>query len=583
MFIPATAKEAEDLYNISLMSEPLDVILVTGDSYIDSPFIGISVIGQVLMNAGYKVGIIPQPDIHSGKDITRFGEPRLFWGVSAGNIDSMVANYTATKRKRKQDDFTAGGLNNRRPDRACIIYSALIRKHFKDTKPVVLGGLEASLRRIAHYDYWNDTVQRSVLIDAKADYLVYGMGEKTVLEMAGRFDRYRDAKDVRGLCYLSDEPKPEYLQLPSWEEVKADKNSFIRMFKSFYDNNDPYSSRGLCQKQDGLYLVQNPPAIPPTQKELDGIHALEFERKTHPIHQAQGPVRALETIRFSVATHRGCFGECNFCSITMHQGRSIIERSEQSILDEVKLLTGLPGFKGYILDVGGPTANMYGMECSSFSGKNKCTGRNCVGKTVCRNLAVSHEKNTRLLEAVRKVPGVKKAFVASGIRYDLLSHDSRFGRQYLEEIVNHHVSGQMKIAPEHVSNRILRLMNKPGAKELLDFKKQFDGMNQKTGKKQFLTYYFIAAHPGCGTDDMRELKQFVSKELKTNPEQVQIFMPTPSTWSTLMYYTGSDPFTGEKIFVERDLEAKQRQKDILVSSAHPARDKRGPSSHKRKK
>lgn len=573
MFIPATIQEAESLYNISLVSEPLDVVLVTGDSYIDSPFIGVSVIGQVLMNAGYKVGIIPQPDIRSGKDIGLFGEPKLFWGVTAGNIDSMVANYTATKKKRRQDDFTAGGENTRRPDRACIAYCGLIRRNFQETKPIVLGGLEASLRRISHYDYWDDTVRRSVLFDARADYLVYGMGEKTILEMAEQFERYRDAKDVRGLCYLADGPKNGYIALPSYEEVKSDKKRFTDMFRLFYRNNDPYSASGLYQKQDGRYLIQNPPSVPLRQKELDAVYALEFERNTHPVHGKQGVVRALETIRFSLATHRGCFGECNFCSITMHQGRYIIERSEQSILDEVKLLTGLPDFKGYVLDIGGPTANMYGMECTAFSGKKKCEGKNCIGKTVCKNLSISHEKQVRLLEKVRKVPGVKKAFVASGVRYDLVLQDGSHGRSYLKELVDHHVSGQMKIAPEHISDKLLKLMNKPGSKTLLEFKKQFDELNLQSGKKQFLTYYFIAAHPGCGPDDMKALKQFASKELKTHPEQVQIFMPTPSTWSTLMYYTGFDPFTGEKIFVEKDLVQKQAQKDLIIPPRPAARHK----------
>lgn len=571
MFIPATIQEAETLYNISLSSEPLDVVLVTGDSYIDSPFVGISVIGQVLMDAGYKVGIIPQPDTRSDKDIARFGEPRLFWGITAGNIDSMVANYTATKKRRKQDDFTAGGLNNRRPDRASIVYTALVRRYFPDTRPVVIGGLEASLRRIAHYDYWDDAVRNSILHDSGADYLVYGMGEKTILEMAERFDRFRDAKDLRGLCYMSDQPAQGYLTLPSAGEVKKDKKHFIEMFRAFYANNDPHTARGLNQEQDGRFLVQNPPSLPLRQKELDAVHALEFERAVHPVHAEQGTVRAMETIRFSIATHRGCFGECSFCSIAMHQGKYIIERSGQSVLDEAKHLAALPDFKGYIADIGGPTANMYGMECSAAAGKGKCPGGKCIGKNVCANLSVSHEKQIRLLEKIRAVPGVKKAFVASGLRYDLVLRDGRFGRAYLKELVGHHVSGQLKIAPEHISPKVLKLMNKPGAADLIEFKKQFEEENCRSGKKQFLTYYFIAAHPGCGTEDMTELKTFIGRELKTRPEQAQIFMPTPSTWSTLMYYTGTNPFTGEKLFVEKDPGKKQAQKDLIVPPPAPAK------------
>ena len=492
MFLPTTPEEVK-----RLGWDGLDVILVTGDSYIDSPFIGTAVIGKVLLNAGYRVGVIAQPDPKTDADISRLGEPRLFWGVTAGSIDSMVANYTALKKPRRSDDYTPGGENTRRPDRATIVYTNLIRRFTKRFRasavrgplpsattdflarpgsdstsplsppvskipPIVLGGIEASLRRVAHYDFWDDAVRRSVLFDAKADYILYGMAEKATLEFAAALRDGRDPRTVRGLCYISKERPAGYLELPSYETVAADKLAFIEMFHTFYKNNDPLSGRGLFQQHGDRFLVQNPPAPYQTQAELDAVYALDFERAQHPYYEAQGPVKALETIRFSISTHRGCYGECNFCAIAVHEGRTVRWRSPQSILAEADRLIAHPEFKGNIQDVGGPTANMYGFECDKKLKNGICPAKRCLFPEICPLLEVDHRPQLDLLRQVRKLPGVKKVFVASGMRYDMILGDALCGETYLREIVEHHVSGQLKVAPEHTEENVLDLMGKPG-------------------------------------------------------------------------------------------------------------------------
>jgi uncharacterized radical SAM protein YgiQ len=563
MFLPTTIHEVRQLGWLGL-----DVILVTGDSYIDSPFIGTAVIGKVLLSAGYRVGVIAQPDFSSVEDIGRLGEPRLFWGVTAGSVDSMVANYTATRKPRRSDDYTPGGMNTKRPDRATIVYSNLIRRFSKrasgTTRPIVLGGIEASLRRVAHYDFWDDAVRRSILFDAKADYLLYGMAEKAVLEFANALRDGDDPRLIQGACYIAKEPPEGYLELPSYEEVVQDKAAFIEMFHRFYRNNDPVSARGLYQKHAGRYLVQNPPAPTETQAELDAVYAIDFERRQHPFYEQQGKVKALETIGFSIATHRGCYGECNFCAISVHEGTTVRWRSPESILAEAQRLAKHPDFKGYIQDLGGPTANMYGFECDKKLSKGICTTKRCIFPEICPLMKVDHGPQIDLLRKVRKIPGVKKVFVASGIRYDMLLCDRVHGDEYLREVVGQHVSGQMKVAPEHTEDHVLRAMGKPGRASLLEFKRRFDDLNRQAGKKQFLTYYLIAAHPGCTEADMQRVRLFASRELHIHPEQVQVFTPTPSTYSSLMYYTELDPFTGKPIFVEKDARRKERQKAIVT-------------------
>jgi uncharacterized radical SAM protein YgiQ len=560
MFIPATKEEVKRLGWNSL-----DIVLVTGDSYIDSPFVGISVIGKVLINEGFRVGIIAQPDLNSEKDISRLGEPELFWGITGGCIDSMVANYTASKKRRKKDDYTAGGNNTRRPDRAVIAYSNLIRKYFKNTKPLVLGGIEASLRRIPHYDFWSNRLRRSILFDAKADYIIYGMGEKTAVELAKRFRNKADAKDLPGICYISKESRNGYLELPAYDDLLKDKIQFIDMFTTFYRNNDPLTAKGLCQKHDLRYLIHNPPAPYLSSNELDTIYEMDFERDLHPFHKNDGKVTAIDTIKFSISTHRGCYGECNFCAISVHEGTTVRWRSEESVIREAKRLTSYPDFKGYISDIGGPTANMYGFECKKKLSRGSCVDKRCIYPKVCPKLKPDHGRQISLLKKLKKIKGIKKIFVSSGIRYDLLLSDKNCGGKYLKEIVLDHVSGQLKIAPEHNNEKVLQMMGKPGTKFLSEFVTLFNNLTKAAGKEQYLTYYFIAAHPGCNENDMKKLKAFTSRNLKINPEQVQIFTPTPSTYSTLMYYAEMDPFTKMKIYVEKDIVLKEKQKDILTS------------------
>jgi len=559
MFIPTTKAEIK-----KLGWKQLDVILVSGDTYIDTPYNGIAIVGKILLDQGYKVGVIAQPDINNDKDITRLGEPKLFWGVSAGLVDSMVANYTATKKYRKSDDFTPNGINNRRPDRASIQYINLIRRYFKDTAPFVLGGIEASLRRVAHYDYWSNKLRKSLLFDAKADVLVYGMAEKTIVELADAYRDGRSIEDIQGLCYIAKEKKEGFIELPSFDACQKDKKQFINMFHQFYNNNEPVISKGLCQKHDNRWLIQNPPQEYMGAEEIDHVYDLKYERDVHPYYKSQGEVKALQTIQFSVTTHHGCYGECNFCAISVHQGRTIRSRSEKSIVNEVKAFKSHKDFKGIINDVGGATANMYGYECNKKMKSGVCLDIACTSSTVCPALKPNHKPQIDMLKEIRDLPHVKKAFVNSGIRYDLINEDKKYGEQYLKTLVDHHISGQMKVAPEHTEDKILKLMGKPNKETLVNFKKKFEDLNKKSGKKQFLTYYLIAAHPGSQMEDMKSLKRFANKELKLNPEQVQVFIPTPSTYSTLMYYTEMDPWSRKPIFVEKEQNQKQKQKDIVT-------------------
>jgi len=558
-FLPTTKDELT-----RLGWDQLDIILISGDSYIDSPFIGIAVIGRYLVKSGFRVAIIAQPELSSERDIMRLGEPKLFWGVSGGSVDSMVANYTASKKKRKTDDFTPGGINNRRPDRAVIVYSNLIRKYFKNTRPIVLGGIEASLRRVSHYDYWSDKIRKSILFDAKADALVYGMGEKTILQLADAFKQKKDWRKISGVCFISNEPPVGYLELPSFDEVQRSKLKFTEMFHTFYKNNDPLTAKGLYQKSDTRYLIQNPPGSYLTQEEMNKVYETDFAIEQHPYYQNFGNVKAMDTIRFSLATHRGCYGECNFCAIAVHQGQTVRWRSEQSIVNEAKRFSSHADFRGIISDAGGPTANMYGFECHKKLSEGCCEDKRCVYPTLCPLMKPDHSQQMSLLRKLAAIEGVKKVFIASGIRYDLIIEDKPFGRKYLNQLVNKHTSGQLKVAPEHTEDRVLRLMGKPGTAALSQFNAMFSDAVSRSERDQFLTYYLIAAHPGCTDNEMEQLKSYTSRHLRINPEQVQIFTPLPSTYSALMYYTGQDPFTGKRIFVEKDINRKKKQKDILT-------------------
>ena len=559
-FLPTTKEEMKNLG-----WDSIDVLLISGDTYLDTSYNGSALIGKWLVEHGFKVGIIAQPEVDVPDDITRLGEPNLFFAVSGGCVDSMVANYTATKKRRQQDDFTPGGVNNKRPDRAVLVYSNMIRRFFKGTtKKIVISGIESSLRRITHYDYWTNKLRKPILFDAKADILSYGMGEMSMLQLATALKNGEDWKNIKGLCYLSKEMKEEYLSLPSHSECLADKDKFIEAFHTFYLNCDPITAKGLCQKCDDRYLIQNPPSESYTEEIMDKIYSMEFARDVHPYYKKMGAVRALDTIKYSVTTHRGCYGECNFCAIAIHQGRTIMSRSQNSIVEEVKNIAETPKFHGNISDVGGPTANMYGLECKKKLKLGACPDRRCLYPKKCPHLQVNHNNQVELLKKLKKIPNIKKIFIASGIRYDMILDDNKCGQMYLKEIIKDHISGQMKIAPEHTEDKILGLMGKDGKSCLNEFKNQFYKINNELGKKQFLTYYLIAAHPGCKDKDIMDLKKYASQELRVNPEQVQIFTPTPSTYSTLMYYTEKDPFTNQKLFVEKDNGKKQKQKDIVT-------------------
>ena len=564
MFLPSTRKEMD-----LLGWDGLDVILISGDSYIDSPFIGAAVIGKVLLKAGYRVGIIGQPDVNSGADVSRLGEPELFWGVTGGCIDSMVANRTATGRRRKTDDYTPGGVNDRRPDRAAIVYSNLIRRNFKDTRPIVLGGIEASLRRVAHYDFWSNSIRKSILFDAKADYLLYGMAERSVVELANSLRDGKDPKAVRGLCYISKEMPEGCVELPPYQEAASDKDAFTLSFNAFYNNNDPLTARPLSQRHDNRYLIQNAPAMHLTQAELDAVYSLKYERDLHPFYRKDGDVKALETIRFSISTHRGCYGECSFCAIAVHEGRAVRSRSRASIMAEAEEMVRHPLFKGRIHDVGGPSANMYASGCERMEKQGCCAKKSCISPKICPVLKQGHGEQAELLKALRAIKGVKKVVVASGIRYDMVLADKKDGEKYLRELVCHHVSGQLKIAPEHSEANVLEMMGKPGCGQeaLKKFKELFYRYTREAGLKQFMSYYLMAAHPGCGREDMKRLRAFALKELGGVPEQVQVFTPTPSTYSTLMYWTGKDPFTGNSVFVERTERGREEQKTVLLGSS----------------
>ncbi|WP_292598470.1 YgiQ family radical SAM protein [Mesotoga sp. UBA6090] len=545
----------------------LDIILITGDAFIDHPSFGSAIIARVLESAGWKVGVISQPDWRTTADISALGRPKLFFGITSGNVDSMVANYTSTGRKRKSDDYTPGGIGGKRPDRATTVYSNLIRQAFKDTF-VVIGGIEASLRRFSHYDWWSNKIRKSILLDSKADLLVYGMGEKPVTEIARRISELGEIpKDVEGTVFWSSS-KPNGVELPSHEEVLLDKRKYFRLTRIIHEETDPVRGTCLYQLQDNRYVVQNkPPQV--SSQELDSFYSLPFSRRVHPLSLSKGKVKAIETVQNSITSHRGCYGECNFCAIATHQGRTVVSRREDSIIKEIEILTKDTEFHGTITDIGGPTANMYGFECSAKEKAGACTDRRCLFPEVCRSLRPDHTRYLNLLRRAKKLPGVKHVFVSSGIRYDLILSDGKSGRGFLKELIENHTSGQLKIAPEHSVDHVLKQMGKPSKKALRDFLREVSLLSSRNG---FTIGYFIAAHPGCTIQDMAELKKFVSKEMHYNPEQVQIFTPTPATYSTAMYYTGIASEDGDRIFVEKSASGRREQKDILTKKENLKRE-----------
>lgn len=557
-FLPLTKQEAA-----ARGWDELDFVCVTGDAYVDHPSFGIAIISRLLESMGFRVGMISQPQ--SDADYTRFGRPRLGFFVTSGNIDSMVSHYTAAKRRRSDDPYTAGNKAGRRPDRAVIVYSRRLRELFPDT-PVMIGGLEASFRRFAHYDYWEDAVRPSILLDSGAHLLSYGMGEHQTKEIATRLaagEPIEAITDVRGTCVLVDETKlpKNAVTCASYQKVKADKAAFARAFRMQYEEQDAVTGRAVIQQHgDNWYLVQNPPAYPLTQQELDEVFALPFERMYHPSYQALGGVKAIEEVEFSIMHNRGCFGGCNFCSIALHQGRSVTARSKESVVEEAIAMTNSPRFKGYIHDVGGATANFRGPSCQKQLTKGVCRNRRCLAPTPCPNLEVSHTEYLDILRTLRSLPKVKKVFIRSGLRFDYINADP--DKAFLQELVTHHVSGQLKVAPEHCSPRVLEKMGKPYIQAFDRFAKDFYAATKKAGKEQYLVPYLMSSHPGSTLQDAVELAVYLKKN-HIRPEQVQDFYPTPGTVSTCMFYTGLDPFTMTPVYVAKSPEEKAMQRALL--------------------
>ena len=540
----------------------LDFVIISGDAYVDHPSFAPTVIGRLLESYGYRVGIIAQPDWNDVNAFKVLGKPRLASLVTAGNLDSMLNKFTAAKKHRRDDGYSPGGESGRRPDRATVVYANRMREAFKGV-PVVIGGIEASLRRFAHYDYWSDTVRRSILMDSKADVLIYGMGEKQIREIAEALDKDQLQKRlpaIKGICYVANTVPENAIECPSYEAISADKEIFAKTFKMQFDEQDPYYGKTVAQGHGNRYIVQNSPALPLTQEEMDHVYSLPYTRKWHPMYDAAGGVPALAEVQFSITSHRGCFGSCSFCAITSHQGRIIQNRSHQSILDEAHRMTTMDGFKGYIHDVGGPTANFRHVACDKQLKVGACKGKTCAAPKACPQLNTNHDDYVSILRKVRNVKGVKKVFVRSGLRYDYVLDDNN--KDFVRELCEHHVSGQLKVAPEHVSEHVTTIMGKANKSYFLKFKSWFDEANRKLGKQQFLVPYFMSSHPGCTLEDAIELAEFLRDQNMT-PEQVQDFIPTPGSLSTAMYYTGINPLTGEPVYVAKKGRDKAMQRALM--------------------
>ena len=545
--------------------DSVDFVYVIGDAYVDHPSFGHAIISRVLESHGYRVGIISQPDWKDKKSIQVFGEPRLGFLVSAGNMDSMVNHYSVSKKRRKTDAYTPGGEMGKRPDYACVVYGNLIRQTYKKT-PIILGGIEASLRRLAHYDYWSDRLKRSVLLDSGADIISYGMGERSIVEIADALDAgipvneltYIDGTVVK----IKDRDRIYDAEfLPSYEDLKADKKTYADSFYTQYLNTDAFNGKRLAEPySDHLFVVQNPPSKPLSVSEMDDVYSLPYTRTYHPSYEAEGGIPAISEIRFSLISNRGCFGGCSFCALTFHQGRIVQVRSHESLLKEAEIITKEKDFKGYIHDVGGPTANFRHPSCKKQTEHGVCRNRQCLFPKPCGNLDADHSDYVSLLKKLRELPGIKKVFIRSGIRFDYLLADRK--RDFLKELCQYHVSGQLKVAPEHVARPVLSLMGKPEHSVYEKFTEEFYKMNAKIGKKQYLVPYLMSSHPGSTLKEAVELAEYC-RDLGYMPEQVQDFYPTPSTLSTCMYYTGLDPRTGQKVYVPKNPHEKAMQRALI--------------------
>jgi uncharacterized radical SAM protein YgiQ len=558
-FLPVSKEELQ-----TLGWDELDFVCVTGDAYVDHPSFGIAIISRILEAEGYRVGIIAQPNWQTTADFSRLGCPRLGFFVTSGNIDSMVAHYTAAKKQRSDDLYSPGGKPFLRPDRAVIVYTNRIKEAYPDV-PVIIGGLEASLRRFAHYDYWDDKVRRSVLFDSGADLLVYGMGEKQTIEIAKRLsdgDTVKSLNNIKGTCYISDtgEEKINSIVCPSYEQVKSDKKEYAVSCRIQYAQQDAVTGKAVIQQHGEKLLVQNTPAKPLNTAELDRVFALPYMRYYHPMYEKDGGVPAIQEVEFSITHNRGCFGACNFCSISFHQGRVISARSKDSIMEEAKKFTQSPHFKGYIHDVGGPTANFRSPSCKKQLRSGMCVGKKCLAPVPCSNLEVSHKEYLNILRELRTIPKIKKVFIRSGLRFDYIMADK--DDTFFRELVKNHVSGQLKVAPEHCSAAVLDKMGKPHIQAYMAFMKKFYELTKKAGKEQYLVPYLMSSHPGSTVNDAIELALFL-KNNHIRPEQVQDFYPTPGTISTCMFYTGLDPYTLKPVYIPRSHEEKAMQRALL--------------------
>lgn len=559
-FLPITREEMKERG-----WDQVDFVYVSGDAYVDHPSFGHAIITRLLESRGYRVGIIAQPDWRKPESVQVFGEPRLGFLVSAGNMDSMVNHYSVSKKRRKTDAYTPGGEMGKRPDYACVVYGNLIRQTYKKT-PIILGGIEASLRRMAHYDYWSDKLKRSALLDSGADVISYGMGEHSIVELAEALDAGIPVEDITYIAGTVVKTKSldsiyDAEILPSFEDLKADKMNYARSFYTQYLNTDAFNGKRLVEPySEHLYVVQNPPATPLTQMEMDDVYSLPYQRTYHPSYEAKGGVPAIKEIKFSLISNRGCFGGCSFCALTFHQGRIVQVRSHESLIEEAKEITKDKDFKGYIHDVGGPTANFRHPSCKKQMEHGVCKTRQCLFPSPCKNLDADHRDYVSLLRKLRDIPKVKKVFIRSGIRFDYLLADKK--QEFLRELCEYHVSGQLKVAPEHVAGPVLSLMGKPEHKVYEEFTRQFYKMNEKIGKEQYLVPYLMSSHPGSTLKEAVELAEYC-RDLGYMPEQVQDFYPTPSTLSTCMYYTGVDPRTMQKVYVPKSPHEKAMQRALI--------------------
>ena len=539
-----------------------DFLVITADAYVDHPSFAAAIISRVLENAGYRVAVLAQPDWHSAEQIKKMGRPRLGVFISGGNIDSMVNRYTAAKKPRSEDLYSPGGKVGSRPDRPTIVYSGRVREAFHDI-PIIIGGLEASLRRFAHYDFWDNKVRRSIIFDSKADLISFGMGEHQTVDIASALKRGKNIKqitNIKGTAFVCSSAPKNAVVLPSFEKVRDDKNAYAVAAKIQHDEQDPIRGNVLCQQHGDKFLVQNVPSMPLSTAELDAVYSLPYTRTYHPSYQKDGGVPALSEVSFSLTSSRGCFGNCNFCAIAFHQGRIVQSRSHQSLLKEAEMLTQNPDFKGYIHDVGGPTANFRFPACDKQLKSGTCKDRQCLSPTPCKNLKADHRDYIELLGKLRKIKGVKKVFIRSGIRYDYLIYDK--SDKFMNDLCEHHISGQLKVAPEHISPRVLSYMGKPNLKVYEKFVDNFHETNKKIGKEQYLVPYLISGHPGATLDDAIDLALYLKKH-KLHPEQVQAFYPTPGTISTAMYYTGIDPLTMKKVYVPETTAEKNMHRALL--------------------